>query len=135
LHKFKSLAGLAGAERLSIVTAGFEAQCRAGCIEIDMPLMRGLLAETSQELKRLIDTMDPPPPETCAAGVPALLRELDDLLRERNMRALEVCAAIERSRDDIADDPFAAVAQAVEALDFATAQRALNAIAEMADAG
>jgi hypothetical protein len=89
--------------------------------------LRDLLAETCRELERITGSLTPSPLSAVSGAPP--LAELDSLLQEGNMRALEVCTAIEASRRAIMDDPFAAVAAAVEILDFSSARQALAAMA------
>jgi len=137
LHKFKSTAGVVGALGLASMAAELEAELKAGNLSIDVETLGDLLTETCGELKRASDAMTPQAPVSvpCATDGASRLAELEALLEEGNMRALDVCAAIEESRTSIAEDPFSAVAQAVEALDFPTARQALKAMEERAKAG
>jgi PAS domain S-box-containing protein len=137
LHKFKSTAGVVGAVELASMAAEFEADLKAGDLGIDLATLRDLLTETCRELERASDAMAPQAAQSGPRATPgaARLDELKALLEEGNMRALDVCAAIEESRPAIAEDPFSAVAQAVDALDFPTARQALKAMEETAKAG
>ena len=137
LHKFKSLAGMVGAQRLAGMAAGLEAELKTGSPEIDIAGLRELLANTHWELALVIDAMAPATAPEESRGVPLAdrLAELNALLDAGNMRALDVCAAIEDDRRDIADDPFLVIARAIDKLDFPAARQALKGMAEAAEAG
>jgi PAS domain S-box-containing protein len=135
LHKFKSTAGVVGAVRLAGLAERLEAKLNEGDLAIDIAALRDLMTQTCHELAGTSATLATGAPAPGAPTPAPRLSELDALLEEGNMRALDVCIAIEKSRAGIAEDPFSAVVRAVDVLDFPAARQALKAMAATAKAG
>jgi PAS domain S-box-containing protein len=131
LHTIKGLAGTLGALALARLAADTETGIKAGVgpAEEDRLLakLRDKLAEATEFLNIAAVACAPPlaAPDTATADpdrARALLAELDGLLAERNMRALDVCAVLKRDAGALFGDEFAALDEALANLDFRAAR-------------
>jgi PAS domain S-box-containing protein len=138
LHTLKGLAASLGAMALAAVAAATETELKqlAPRALIDEPLDRlhPSLSTALAVLQELADAIEPVP----AAPVQPhpennfrlldLLHELDTLLATRNMRAIDINAALQEEARGIADDSLAALDAAVGQLDFAAARTQVAAL-------
>ncbi|MFT7724119.1 MAG: response regulator [Roseateles sp.] len=131
LHTLRGLAGAVGAPALADLAGrqeqGLRAGPQAGRVQaVDADALQRLLDET---LAALPAGPAPVPATTPAAPAPPdLLRQLRQLLAERNMRAVAVCEQLGAQVDALAPAAREALAAAVARLDFAGALTACDAL-------
>ncbi|WAR44172.1 CHASE domain-containing protein [Methylomonas rapida] len=130
LHTLKGLAATLGARALSEQAAAAETRIKDKAdrpeIEQLIAALRERLRESNRLLSDLAERLDPPRP--AAAAYPAnperileLLKQLERLLVEHNMRALEAHAELKREVAAMPSAPYAALDDAIGKLDFAAA--------------
>ena len=139
LHTLKGLAATLGATALAKLAADGEARIKAGteCTEEDRLLteLREKLASVTTILHTVAATFDPPqvvPTEVMAdpAHVLEHLDELETLLANRNMRALDVYATLKREASGMLGNSLAALDETIANLDFPAArEKVANLIA------
>lgn len=130
MHTLKGLAATLGATALARQAAAAEAAFAAPSgTSDDTERLAQLASEIDASVATLIavaDVFDPPhPTENVSLDRERLLEhlaELDVLLAEQNMRALDVFATLKREADDTLADSLATLDDALFKLDFAAAR-------------
>lgn len=134
LHTLKGLAATLGASALARQSAEAEALLKQGApaqaLEQPLDTLQGLLESTITTLQQAGRTMgaadgpaDTLPPAADHAALRSQLLELDALLAENNLRALELADRLPPA----GDEHLAQLQQCVQQLDFAQARAALAA--------
>ena len=130
MHTLKGLAATLGALALKELAAAAEARFREPANEEDEARLSDVvvgLATASAVLLGVADTLDPPSVllESDPADPERILEyldELDALLAERNMRALDVFASLKHEAGSTFADSLQALDAALYHLDFAVAR-------------
>ena len=128
LHTLKGLAATLGAISLSKVAADMEIKVKAGTTrEQEDIYLAKLDQELAEAVKFLTETADRlAPPVVNATADPdrarALLIELEQLLAQRNMRALHVFSELKKTVEASFEGELAALSEAMEKLDFEAAR-------------
>lgn len=128
LHIYKSSAGMVGADSLRQMAGDLEHALRRAPVEIDgVAALNGLAAavdDIARELQ-LIEQANrpssPPAPPAPLVELPPLLDELEALLAQSNMRAIEVFATLQSHFGAHLQPHLQPLAEAMSRLDFKTA--------------
>lgn len=135
IHTLKGLSATLGATRLSKTAAEMEVKVKSGTSreqeDAQLALVEQQLAEAIEFLTEVATTFDPPVPVTTVdpSRARALLIELEQLLAQRNMRALHVFSELKKAVGDKFNIEFAALNEAITKLDFDVArEKAANII-------
>ena len=128
LHTLKGLAATLGATTLSKVASEMEAKVKAGTTreeeEIHLAMLDQHLTKAVEFLTKTAASFAPPTTTTTADPnrAKALLVELEQLLAQRNMRALHVFSDLKQAVGERFEIEFAALNEAITKLDFETAR-------------
>ncbi|WP_301101844.1 response regulator [Propionivibrio sp.] len=131
LHTLKGLAATLGAEALGRLAARAEVQIKCGTSRDEDDAILVELAEQLSEavalFLRLADTLDPPPflaSEALSDSSRLIERlcELDRLLAENNLRALDVFSALRREAGGMLGEQLTALDKDITRLDFIAAR-------------
>ncbi|NJD08119.1 MAG: response regulator, partial [Methylococcaceae bacterium] len=130
LHTLNGLAATLGARDLARMATDAEARIRDGGDETLLRPFDAALAETAATLRQIADEIDPaslrPPESTVDAGqLLERMGELEQLLAERDLRALDRVAELKQYVGTPASDQLAVLEAAVDRLDFRAGLAAL----------
>jgi signal transduction histidine kinase/CheY-like chemotaxis protein len=140
LHTLKGIAATLGAQALARTAAETEKQIKSGSDRAaEDRLLAALEARLSEAVTTLLGVADalaptlPTPSATPAdpARIRALLAELETLLMEHNMRALDVYATLKQEAGPLLGDDFAALDAVLQQLDFVAAREKLAHLATL----